>query len=139
MIVLAIVLLCPVRPSNSDFPNFTCALCEDDEAGFENVGDSPIVAHVDHDEDFKDGDIIDIDEDIVVQPAQPLPQPKVPTAAQIAAHNLTHFRTDRGALTAWPLGGPIATTDQPPLNLRDLHRYLSPITASSATMMMPTV
>ena len=27
----------------------------------------------------------------MVQPAQPVPQPKVPTAAQIAAHNLTHL------------------------------------------------
>ena len=48
-------------------------------------------AHIDNAEDLKDADIIDLDGDTVVQPAQPLPQPKVPTAAQIAAHNITHL------------------------------------------------
>ena len=68
-----------------------CQPCDDDEDGFESIGKAPIEAHVDHAENLREDDIVDLDEDAVIQPAQPLPQPKVPTAAQVAAHNITHL------------------------------------------------
>ena len=82
--------MCPVRPQDSDFNNFICALC-DDEDGFHNTSGASILAHVDQDENLIETDLVDLDEDTVTQPAHPLPQPKVPTAAQIQAHCLTHF------------------------------------------------
>ena len=36
-------------------------------------------------------DIIDADDDSVVQPGQLLPEPHIPSAAQVAAHKLTHL------------------------------------------------
>ena len=50
-----------------------------------------VEAFTDTDGLVMDDDAIDLDSDEVIQVAQPLPQPKVPTAAQIAAHNLTHL------------------------------------------------
>ena len=55
------------------------------------MSDADVLAAVDSDEKFQDADIMDIEDDVVVQAAKPLPQPKVSTAAQIAAHNLTHL------------------------------------------------
>ena len=63
----------------------------EDDLGFENVGDAPMPAHVDKNEKLPEGDIIDVEDDMVVQPANPLPQPRVPSAAQVAAHNITHL------------------------------------------------
>ena len=80
--------MCPVRPQDSD--DFICQPC-DDEDGFHNIGDASILAHVDKDENLIETDLVDVDEDTVTQPAHPLPQPKVPTAAQIEAHCLTHL------------------------------------------------
>ena len=68
-----------------------CPVCEADEDGFENVGDAHVEAFTDTEGQVKDEDAINLDEDEVIQLAQPLPQPKVPTAAQIAAHNITHL------------------------------------------------
>ena len=80
--------MCPVRPSDSDL---LCQPCDGDEDGYESIGKAPIEAHTDHAEKLREEDIVDLDEDVFIQPAQPLPQPKVPTAAQIAAHNITHL------------------------------------------------
>ena len=57
-----------------------------DEEGYESIGDALISAYVDKDEALPEGDLIDADEDTVVQPAQCLPCPKTPSAAQMAAH-----------------------------------------------------
>ena len=35
--------------------------------------------------------MIDVDEDAVVQNAEPLPEPRVPTRSQICSHNITHL------------------------------------------------
>ena len=85
--------MCPIRPSEPPADeDLLCQPCEtEDEAGFEKVGDGPLTAHIDSEEKFNIGDIIDLDADEVIQPATPLPQPIVPTAAQIEAHNLTHL------------------------------------------------
>ena len=60
-----------------------------DDEGYESIGDAPVLAEeslqVPHSED-----LIDIDEDTVTQPAKPFPEPKIPTAAEIEAHNVTH-------------------------------------------------
>ena len=55
------------------------------------MGDAPVQAHADSAEDLKVDDIIDLDDDVVIQNGEPLPQPKVPTQAQIDAHNATHL------------------------------------------------
>ena len=81
--------MCPVRPFDSD--ELLCQPCDEEDEGFEKVSDASILAHVDKDEKVPDSDIVELDDDVVVQAAQPLPQPKVPTAAQIAAHNITHL------------------------------------------------
>ena len=39
----------------------------------------------------KPDDVIDVDDDMVCQPCEPMIEPKVPTAAQIAAHNISHL------------------------------------------------
>ena len=36
-------------------------------------------------------DIIDVDDEMVCQPCEPMIEPKVPTAAEIMAHNITHL------------------------------------------------
>ena len=82
--------MCPVRPSVSD-DDLLCQPCEDEEDGFQNIGDAPVQAHVDKEENLNEGDLIHLDEDTVIQPAKPLPSPKAPTAAQAAAHNITHL------------------------------------------------
>ena len=81
----------PIRPS----VNFSRSLCPvigaAGEEGFESLGASPFQAHVDKAVESTVDDIIDLDDDIVVENVKPLPQPKVPTQAQIDAHNLTHM------------------------------------------------
>jgi len=79
--------LCPIRPSEPPADeDLLCQPCEtEDEAGFEKVGDGPLTAHIDGEDQFNIGYIIDLDADEVIQPATPLPQPIVPTAAQIEA------------------------------------------------------
>ena len=78
---------CPVRP-------FICPLTApavgiDD--GWERPGDSHFVPdHADAQRE-KMEDIIDVDDDVICQPCTPMPAPAVPTAAQIAAHNITHL------------------------------------------------
>ena len=58
---------------------------------YENVGDAPIQAHVDGNEKLKQVDIVDDSEGVVVQPAKPMSQPWIPSAAEVAAHNITHL------------------------------------------------
>ena len=55
------------------------------------MGDSSIPAHMDAGEHPPSGDLIDAEGDSVIQPAHPLPEPKIPSAAEVAAHNLTHL------------------------------------------------
>ena len=81
--------MCPIRPLNLD--NLMCGLCDGEDEGFANVGDGPFSAHVDAAEKMPEGDLMDVEDDTVVQPAKALPQPKVPTAAEVAAHCLTHL------------------------------------------------
>ena len=79
--------LCPVRP-------FICPLVPPaigDDEGWEQPNDSHIMADHQDVQREKIDDIIDIDDDIVCQPCSPMPEPMVPTAAQIAAHNITHL------------------------------------------------
>ena len=74
---------------------FSCLLCPvvgvSGEEGYESLGSAPLQAHFDRAEDSKVDDTIDLDDDVVIQNAKPLPQPKVPTQAQIDAHNVTHL------------------------------------------------
>ena len=78
--------LCPVRPANS-IPSSSV----EEEEGFESIQDAATPAFVDRGEAIPEGDLIDADDDSVVQPALCLPCPKSPSAAQVAAHNVTHM------------------------------------------------
>ena len=79
--------MCAIRPST----NFMCPLCEDDDLGVERINDSEIMPDSDGMPLLMEEEVTDLDEDVVVQPPRPLPEPKVPTSAQVAAHNLTHW------------------------------------------------
>ena len=68
-----------------------CPLCEDGDEGVENINDSEILPDSDGLKAVMEEDVIDMDDNVVVQPPKPLPEPKVPTKAQVAAHNLTHW------------------------------------------------
>ena len=81
----------PVNPeSTEEVP--LCEPCEEDEDdGFENLGDSTVPAHTDSQDALPGGDRIDADGEDVVQPARGMPMPKLPSDAEVAAHNLTHL------------------------------------------------
>ena len=89
-------LICPISPEtkskDDSIDEFSCRPCDD---GWEKIEDSPIVA--DQEElrqyrgDMGPKDIVDADEDVTIQAGEPLPEPYVPTAAQVAAHNCTHL------------------------------------------------
>lgn len=69
---------CPVRP-----------LLDDD--GWKNIGDSEIVADRRELVNGEPAEIVGADDDEVLQPGEPLPEPYVPSKAEVAAHNLTHL------------------------------------------------
>ena len=74
-------------------------------------------------------DMIDADDVSVVQPGQPMPEPHIPSAAQVAANNLTRL----GANIAFALEDKIPLTGKSyPLH-KGLLRYWSPMIVSSAT------
>ena len=66
-----------------------CPLCEDD--GWEQIGDSHIVADRADIVPGEPSDIIDEEDASVIQPGEGMPEPYVPTSAQVAQHNLTHL------------------------------------------------
>ena len=80
--------LFPVRPLH-----YKCSpmygLSDDD--GWEEVGDSHIVAEGGRAPKNDDGDIVDLEDDDVVQAGVPLPAPLVPSKAEVELHNLTHL------------------------------------------------
>ena len=62
----------------------------DDDDGWEEVQDSHIPA-ANGTRENEPGDIQDIDDDEVVQPAVPLPAPITPSKREIEMHNLFHL------------------------------------------------
>ena len=76
---------CPVRP----ICPLAAPVLGDDE--WETIGSSHIVADQQDVQHTKPDDLIDIDDEMTCQPCEPMAQPMVPTAAQIAAHNITHL------------------------------------------------
>ena len=81
--------ICPISPFTNGTDRLVGGLC--DEEGWESIGDAPLIAAGDEQTMLEPDDIIDADEDSVVQAGKPLPEPMVPTPAQVAAHNLTHL------------------------------------------------
>ena len=71
-------------------PGMMCKLCDED-GGFEHTEDSPTIA--DHGELKADEptDIVGADEDDVTKPGQPLPEPRTPSRAEVAIHDLRHL------------------------------------------------
>ena len=62
-----------------------------DDNGWETIGSSHITADQQDVHREKPDDLIDIDDEIVCQPCEPMSEPLVPTAAQISAHNISHL------------------------------------------------
>ena len=59
--------ICPVRPADSsDSPSRPL---DQEEEGFESIGDASVPAFLDKDEAMPEGDLIDADDDSTVQPA----------------------------------------------------------------------
>ena len=79
--------LCPIRPRIC--PLVAPVIGEDE--GWETVGSSHIVADGQHLQREGPDDVVDVDDDIICQPCEPMIEPKVPTAAQISAHNINHL------------------------------------------------
>ena len=79
-------MICPVSP----FDEPLCRPCEDDDAGYANVGDAEIQYQAGEDK-LVESDVLDAEDDVVVQPGECLPVPKTPSAKEIAIHNLTHL------------------------------------------------
>ena len=78
---------CPVRP-------LICPLAapvNGEDEGWESLGSSHIEADRQDVQREKPDDLIDVDDEMVCQPCEPMIEPKVPTAAQIAAHNISHL------------------------------------------------
>ena len=78
-----------------------CPLCEDDDLGVESINDSELMPDSDGIPLLMEEEVVDLDEDVIVQPPRPLPEPKVPTSAQVAAHNLTHWPYRTCAPIVW--------------------------------------
>ena len=62
-----------------------------DDEGFESIDDAPILVAPGELQRSDKDEIIDAEDDLVVQEAQALPEPRIPTKAEIAAHNVTHL------------------------------------------------
>ena len=65
-------------------------LIEDDEA-WVSIGDAPVIADQSELVDGEPKDIVDADSDEVIQPGVGMPEPYVPSPAEVARHNLTHL------------------------------------------------
>ena len=65
-------------------------LTEDDEA-WESIGDAPVIADRSDMVNGEPRDIVDADSDDVVQPGAGMPAPYVPSAEEVATHELTHL------------------------------------------------
>ena len=80
--------LYPVRPL-SDANAMAPVLAGDD--GWESPGESHIVPSMVRDGGGEMADVIDADDDSVVQPTPPMPEPLTPSKSTIDTHNLTHW------------------------------------------------
>ena len=78
---------CPIRPKIC--PLVAPVIGEDE--GWETVGSSHIVADGQDAQRERLEDLIDVDDEMICQPCEPMIEPKVPTAAELAAHNITHL------------------------------------------------
>ena len=68
-----------------------CGVCEDDDDGWETIGESEVLAA---DDELKDGepkDLVDADGDCDIQPGVPLPEPRQPTTMERRIRDLTHL------------------------------------------------
>ena len=68
-----------------------CGVCEDDDDGWETIGESEVLAA---DDELKDGepkDLVDADGDCDIQPGVPVLEPRQPTTMERRIHDLTHL------------------------------------------------
>ena len=80
--------LCPVRPHATARAVMPVQAGDD---GWESPGDSHIVPSMMRDGGDEAQDVIDVDDDEVIQTAQSMPEPLVPSKAVVDAHNLSHW------------------------------------------------
>ena len=90
MITLNHHCVCPVRPRDVELPPSGSSEAADE--GWESIGDSHIEPVVSGADQIDEDDIIDVDDDAVVQHAQPMPAPILPSKAVIESHTLTHWQ-----------------------------------------------
>ena len=67
-----------------------CPITDADE-GWTNIGDSHVEADKASLVNGEPEDVVGEDGSEAIQTGMPLPEPYVPTAAEVAAHNLTHL------------------------------------------------
>ena len=84
----------PRRQSNSFCKSYQCCPISpipsiDD--GWEAIGDAPVFADSSELRDGEPADIVDADGEDVIQPGKPLPEPRIPSKAEVDAHNVTHL------------------------------------------------
>lgn len=85
-------MICPVRHCHQK--QCECgADCPvvDDAEGWSSIGEAPIRAEDAELGNIEPDDKVDADEEDVVQPGAPLPEPRMPSPAEIARHNVTHL------------------------------------------------
>ena len=80
---------CAISPFDSFTP--ICPVCEEDDDGWEVLGDAHVQAASGEAPINGNPDVVDSDGDDVVQPATPLPAPRTPTRREVEVHNLTHL------------------------------------------------
>ena len=61
------------------------------DEGWESPGESHVIPSMSREKGDEAKDVIDIDDDAVVQPMPPMPEPIMPSRAVVEAHNLTHW------------------------------------------------
>ena len=61
------------------------------EESWDAIGNAPVIADQANRREGEPADIVNADDDEVIQPGKPLPEPRIPSSAEVAAHNLTHL------------------------------------------------
>ena len=87
-------MICPIRPHYSNLCNCSNGkLCpvRDDEEGWKSLEEAPIAVERDEMVQEVPDDVLDADDNVAIQPGDPLPEPRLPSAAEIARHNITHL------------------------------------------------
>ena len=78
-------MICPIRPFNQH--NCDCGTAcplVDDAEGWSSIAEAPINAESAELVDDEPADVVEAEGEDVIQPGQPLPEPRLPSPAEIA-------------------------------------------------------